>query len=166
MLLSEHTYCVAIAFKMTEWVEQWICIKVCVQRKHSSTETIGMIQKATAMGNGWLAASSRQRTRSCIMSCTVFLWNIKSLRWLSPLQSRFGALWLLAFPKIKITFEREEISDLKFWDSGKHDRVTDGNWENCVRSQGAFFEGDWGIIVLCSMFLLSCIVFNKCLYFS
>ena len=28
--LREHVYCVAIAFKMTEWVEQWICIKFCV----------------------------------------------------------------------------------------------------------------------------------------
>ena len=29
----------------------------------------------------------------------------------APLQSRIGALQLLAFPKTKITFEREEISD-------------------------------------------------------
>ena len=29
----------------------------------------------------------------------------------APLQPRFGALWLLAFPKINTTFEREEISD-------------------------------------------------------
>ena len=35
-----------------------------------------------------------------------------------------------------------------------------------VRSQSAYFEGDWGIIVLCTMFLISCIFFNKCLYFS
>ena len=27
-------------------------------------------------------------------------------------------------------------------------------WENCVRSQGAYFEGDWGIIVLSTMFLV------------
>ena len=27
-------------------------------------------------------------------------------------------------------------------------------------------KGDWGIIVLCTMFLVSCIVFSKCLYFS
>ena len=27
----------------------------------------------------------------------------------APLQSRFGALWLVTFPKTKITFEREEI---------------------------------------------------------
>ena len=26
---------------------------------------------------------------------------------------------------------------------------------NCVRSQGAYFEGDWGIIVLCTLFLVS-----------
>ena len=38
-------------------------------------------------------------------------------------------------------------------------------WENCVRSPGAYFEGDWGVIVLCTMFLISCI-FNKCLSFS
>ena len=61
-------------------------------------------------------------------------------------------------------FEREEISDCQ-WDSGKYDRAADGNWENCVRSQGAYFEGDWGVTVLCTMFLVSCIFFNKCLFF-
>ena len=42
-------------------------------------------------------------------------------------------------------------------DSGKYDRAADGNWEKCVRSQGACFEGDFeeGIIVLCTMFLVS-----------
>ena len=28
-------------------------------------------------------------------------------------------------------------------------------WENCVRSQGAYFQEDWGIIVLFTMFLVS-----------
>ena len=65
-----------------------------------------------------------------------------------PLQPRFGTLRLLAFPKTKITFEREEIADHR-WDSGKYNGAADGNWENCVRSQGACFEGDWGINVLC-----------------
>ena len=32
-----------------------------------------MIQKATAMGNWWLAASSQQHTYSCITSCAEFL---------------------------------------------------------------------------------------------
>ena len=82
-----------------------------------------------------------------------------------PLQPRFGALQCLAFSKTKITIEREEISDHQ-WDSGKYDGVADGDWENGVRSQGAYFEWAWGVIVLCTMFLISCIFFNKCLYFS
>ena len=75
---------------------------------------------------------------------------------LAPLQTRFSDLQLLAFPKTKITFERVEISDPQ-WDSGKYDRAADGDWENCVRSQGTYFEGDWGITVLCAMFLVSSI---------
>ena len=81
------------------------------------------------------------------------------------LQPRFGALWLLAFPKTKITLERGETSDHR-WDSGKYNGRVGGDWENCVRSQGAYFEGDWDIIVLCTVFLVSCIFFNKCLCFS
>ena len=38
----------------------------------------------------------------------------------AQLDPRFGALWLLASLKTKITFEREEISD-HWWDSGKYD---------------------------------------------
>ena len=37
---------------------------------------------------------------------------------------------------------------------------------SCARSQGAYFEGDWGIIVLCTVFPVFLIFFNKCLYFS
>ena len=44
--MSEHLYCVAVLFKMTEQVEQGICIKFCIKLEHSSMETIQMIQKA------------------------------------------------------------------------------------------------------------------------
>ena len=71
-----------------------------------------------------------------------------------PLQPRHGTLWLLVLPQTKITFEREEISD-QAWDSGKYDGAADDDWENSVRSLGAYFEGDWGTIVLCTMFLVS-----------
>ena len=70
------------------------------------------------------------------------------------LQPRFGTLQLVAFPQTKITFEREETSD-HWWDSGKYNGATDGHWENCVRSQGAYLEGDWVINVLCILFLVS-----------
>ena len=154
MTLSEHVYYMAIAFKITEWVEQWICIKFCIKLEHSSAETIWMIWMAAAIGNWWLAASSQQHTCSCIMSHAVFCETSNHPHDSVPLQPRFGALWLLAFPKTKITFGREEISDHQ-WDSGKYDGAADGNWENFVRSQGAYFEGDWGVIVLCTMFLIS-----------
>ena len=51
MLLSEHMYCVAVTFKMTEQVEQQISIQFCIKLEHSCVETIWMIQKAVAMGN-------------------------------------------------------------------------------------------------------------------
>ena len=57
----------AVTLKMTEWVQQ-ICIKFCIKLEHFSTETIQMIQKATAMGNRWLAASSQQCAHSHITS--------------------------------------------------------------------------------------------------
>ena len=111
-----------------------------------------MIQKPATMGNWWLAASC---THSWVTSPAEFFGKTSNHPGDSaPLQPRFGSLWLLAFPKTKVTFEREEISDC-WWDPGKYDRATDGDWENCVRSQGAYSKGDWGIIVLCTMFLVS-----------
>ena len=51
MPLSEYVYCVAVAFKMTEWVEQQICNQFCIKLEQSSMKTIQMIQKASAIGN-------------------------------------------------------------------------------------------------------------------
>ena len=166
MSLSEHVYCVAVTLKMTERVEQQICVKFSIKLEHSSVEIIWMIQKAAAMGKWWLAASSRQCTCSCIMFCAEFFGETSNHPGDSALlQPRFGALWLLAASKTKITFEMKEIS-YHGWDSGKYDGTAGSDWENCVRSQGAYFEGDWGIIVLCTVFLVFCVFFNKCLHFS
>ena len=151
---------------MTEWVEQRISIKFCIKLEHSSVETIWMIQKAAAMGSWWLAASSWQHTHSSIMSRAEFLDKSSNHPGDSaPLQPRSGTMWLLASPKTKITLEREEISG-GWWDSGKYDQAADGDWENCVRFQGAYCEGNWGIVVLYSVFLVSRIFFSECLYFS
>ena len=142
---------------MTDQVEQWICIEFCINLEYFPTETIGMIQKPAAMGNRWLAASSWQRAHSCITSCAeCFSETSNHPGETQPLYSPDFVpcdFWL--FPKLtKIVFEREEILD-HWWDSGKYDSAAHGDWENCVRSQGAYFEGDWGIIDLCTMFLVS-----------
>ena len=42
-------YCVAVVCKMTEQVEQRICIKFWVKLEDSPEVTIGMTQKAAAM---------------------------------------------------------------------------------------------------------------------
>ena len=155
MPLSGHVYWVAVSFRMTEQVEQCICIKVWVKLGHSSMETIWMIQKATAMGNWRLAASSPQYTHSCITSCSEIFGKISNHPSESALlYPKFGSLGLLALPKAKITFEREEISDHQ-WDPEKYDGTADGDWENCVRSQRTYFEGDWGTFVISTMFLVS-----------
>ena len=164
--LSERVYCVTVTFRMTEPVEQWICIRFCMKLEHSSVDTIQMTQKAAATGSWWLAASGRQHNCSRSTSHAEFFGETSNHPGDSaPLQPRFGALWLLALSETKITFEREEILDC-WWDSGRYDGAADGAWENCVRSQGAYFEGDWGVIVLCTVFLVSYILFNNCLYFS
>ena len=77
----------AITFKMTEWVEQWIHIKFYIKLQHYSAEIIWLIQKAAAMGNWWSAASSRQHACSCITSCAEFFVKLQVTQVTHPLYS-------------------------------------------------------------------------------
>ena len=118
---------------MTEQREQWICIKFCLKLEYSSVETIWMIQKAAAMGNWWLAASSWQCTCSCITSRAVFWQNIKSSMWPSPSYSSDLVpcdVWL--FPKVK--------SPLK----GKRFQTLDEIQENTIGQLMATGRTVWG----------------------
>ena len=102
MPLSEHVDGVAIAFKMTEQVQHWICIKFGLKLEHSSTETMQMIQKAAAVGNRWLVASSRQCAHSCITSCTEFLVEHQITQVTQPHYSPDLVPWIFwLFPKLK-----------------------------------------------------------------
>ena len=114
MPLMERVYCVAVAFIMTEQVEEWICIKFCIKVKHSFRKTIVMIQKAAAMGNWWLAVSSQGRQRACsrVTSPALFLRNIKSLRWLTFPTAQIWCPVTFASSKTKITFERKRFQNV------------------------------------------------------
>ena len=115
--LSEHVYCVAIAFKMTEPVEQQICIKFCVKLEHPSMEDWDNSEGLS----WWLAASSWLHACSCTMSCGEFFGDTSNHPGDSaPLQPRLDTLTTSGFPQTKIIFEREESSD-HWWDSGKYD---------------------------------------------
>ena len=111
MLLSEYVYCVAVAFKGTEWVEERICIKFCLKLEHSSAETIQMIQRAKAMGNWWLAASSGQHAHLCIASPAEFFGETSNHPGDSaPSQPRFGDLQL--FPKLKSLLKEKRFQTI------------------------------------------------------
>ena len=87
---------------MTEQVEQQIYIRFGIKLEHSSMETIQMIQKATPMGNWWLAASTWQWACSCIMSQTEFFDETSSHPGDSAsLQPRLGTLTFCLFSKLK-----------------------------------------------------------------
>ena len=138
------------------------------------------MKTATALGNWWLEASSQQCGPLMYhVLCRVFWPNIKSSRSLSPhtaqiwcpmtsgFSQNYNHLWKgiafrpsMRFRKIQQDswqwFQQRILQCFEQWKR---------HWENCVRSQGAYFKGDWGIIVLCTLFLVSYIFFKKGLYF-
>ena len=73
LLSTIHVYCVAVAFKLIERVEQQICNKFCIKLEHSPTETIGWFRRP----NLWeLVIGSFILTMHPLMhriSCRVFL---------------------------------------------------------------------------------------------
>ena len=133
MPLSEHVYCVAVAFKMMEQVEQQICIEFCIKLEHSCMETIRMIQKATYMGNCWLAASSQQCARTCIMSCAEFFGETSNHPGdPTPYSSDWVPCDFWLFPKLK--------SPLK----GKRFQTIGENQENMMGQLMATGRTVWG----------------------
>ena len=148
---------------MTELVEQWICIKSCIKLEHSSTETIQMIQKATAMGNWWWAASSRQCARSCIMphagvfgetsrhpgdsAPTAQIW--------CPVTSGFSPNWnhLWKGRDFRPSMRCRKIQQGSSWRLGDLCEVP-----RCPLWRGLSHP--------CPVYNVSCIFFNKYLYFS
>ena len=111
-----------------------------------------MIQKATAMGNWWLVLNHDNVPphASCLMQS--FLVKCQITQVTQPPYSLDLVpcdFWL--FPKLKSPLKVKRFQTINEIQENTTEKVT----ENCVRSQGAYFEGDWGIIVLCTMFLVS-----------
>ena len=164
---------------MTGRIKQWICIKFYIKLEHSSVETAGE-SEGHIYG---LLVIGRFITITWLLihhvSCNNFGQNIKWLRRLSPPTGQFGALWLLAFSQTRIISERKRlqtIHDIQENMMGKLMVLPSKDFaecfeqwkrfqENSLRSQCTYFEGDWGIILLCTMSIVSWIFFNKCLYF-
>ena len=155
MPLSEHVCCVAITFKMTAQVRQWICIRFCIKLDYSSVETIWMIEKAAAMGKWWLAA-----TAYAFFLLQSFLVKHQITQVTQPPNSPNLAPcdhWL--FPKLKSPFK------------GKRFPSIDEIQENPKGQLMAVGRTVWGPKVLwrgrrCHYPMYNTCIFNKCLYFS
>ena len=81
-------------------------IKVLHQLRDTARKT------ATVVGKRCLAALSQQCACPFFSICAGFFGKTSHRPGLSvPLQPRFGSLWLLAFHKAKIAYEREEICE-------------------------------------------------------
>ena len=116
MPLSEHVYCVAMACKMTEWVEQKICIKFCVKLQYSSTETIQTINEIQENMMGQLMALKKlcelprclfKGYWGVIFLCRVFL--VSSIFFSKCLYfSYYMAGYLLDRPRISFPFKKHE----------------------------------------------------------
>ena len=139
MPLSEYAYCVAFAFQMTEGVEQWICIIFYVKLRHSSVETIQMIQKATAIGNWWQSFLAKHQI-SQVTQPSYSSDLVPCDFWLFP---KLNHLWKGRDFRLLMRFRK--LWQGSWWRLGELYEVP-----KCLS-----FEGDWGIIVLCTMFLVS-----------
>ena len=138
--------------------------QIFLKLEHSSVETIQMIQKVAAMGNWWLAASSRQHALSVPhVSCRGFWWNIKSPRWLTPLQPRFGTLPLLALPKLKSSLKGKRFQTVYDIQENTTRQLMVRLGELCEVPRCLLGRG---LRRHCPMYNVSCFFFNKCLYFS
>ena len=152
MLLSEHVNCVAVAFKMTEQAEQRICIKFCVKLGHSSTETIWVIQKAAAMGNGdWqLHHDNVPAHTSCLMQRFLVKYQITQVTQL-PYSPDLASCDFWLFPKLKLPLKGKGFQT-----------IVNEIQENTIRQLMAIGR------TMCLLWLrCHCLTFNdSCIYFS
>ena len=151
---------------MTEWAEQRICVKFDIKHEHFSAETIWVIQKPQLWTSGdWQLHHDDVPTQASHFMKS-FLAKYRITQGTQPpcsLDLVPYDFWL--FPKLK--------SSLK----GTWFQTTDKIQENTMRQLMSTGRTVWGpkvpawkrieaFIVLRTMFLISCIFFNNCLYFS
>ena len=86
---------------------------ICIKLGYSSVETIQIIQKATAMGNWWLAASSQQCGHSCITSrAEIFGKTSSNSGDSTPYSPDLAPCNFWLFPKLKSPLKGERFQTI------------------------------------------------------
>ena len=121
----------------------------------------------------WAASSSAHTLRAEFFGGWHQITQVTQL-----LQPKLGTLLLLVFPKLKSLLKGKRfqtVTEIQENTTGQLMAIPTKDfaecfeqwkrcWENCVRSQGANFEGDWGVIVLCTIYLISRVFFSVSLF--
>ena len=119
MLWSEHVYCVTIPFKMSDQSNE-SASDLAVSLNIPQQKLFGRFRRMQPWETGdWQFHRDNvpAHAQSLVQSFYGKTANHPGDSTANhpgdsaPLWPRFGALWLLAFPKTKITFQREKISD-------------------------------------------------------
>ena len=147
---------------MTEWVEQWICIKFGIKLKHSSAETIWMIQEAAATGD-WQFHHDNVPSHVSLSCAECFGETSNHPSDSVPYSSDLALCDFWLFSKLKSPLKEKRFQTI------------DEIQENMM-GQLMAIRIVWGPRCLLwrglkhhcpsTMFLVSCIFFNKHLYFS
>ena len=112
MPLSEHVYCVAVSFKLTDWVVQWICIKFCISLNIALWELFRWFRRPQpwATGDWQLHHDNTPPHASHLVQSFLAKSQITQVTQHS-LQPRPGTLQLLPFPK---TFGKSPLKGKRF----------------------------------------------------
>ena len=138
--------------------------QVLCELEHSSAETIQVIQKAAAVGKWWLQLHHNNVPAHALHLVQFFGKTSNHPGDSALLQPDLVPCNFRLFTKLKSPLKGNRFQTIYEVQENTMGQLM-AIWENCVRFQGAYFEGDCGIIVLCTMFLVSCIFFSKCLFF-
>ena len=140
---------------MTEQVEQWICIKFALSLNIPPWKLFRWFRKPQ------LEIGSFIMTVHPLMhhvSCRIFLWNIKSLRWLTPATAQ---IWCPVTSSFYWFWEGRD-----FRPSMQFRKIQWGSWwrlgELCEAPRCLLWRG---LRHHCPMYNVSCVFFNKCLFF-
>ena len=166
MPLSEHVHCVAVIFKMTECIEQWIWIKFCISLNVPPWKLFTWFRRQRQ----W--ATDDWQLHHDITSCAEILVKHQITQVTqSPYSPDLAPCDFCLFPKLKSPLKGQWFQTIDKIQENMMGQLMPSptkdfaecfeqwkrHWENCIRSQTACFEGDGGVIVLCAMFLVSSI---------
>ena len=142
MPLSEHVYCVAIAFKMTSKYSATNLLEISHQPWTFLCGNYSVGSEGCCYGQLEIGGFITRCPHMHHVLGRVFFVKHKVTQVTQPSYSPDLVpcdFWF--FPKLKSPLKGKRFQITDKIQENTTNRAADGNWENCVRSQGASFEG-------------------------